>query len=77
MFSMIHSLKLCSQYTGRLYEAGLTMLYNTRSGNFMSGMDVAPHMFKLGKISPFPHLIKGRGEVSSIFKKIREMRGGK
>ncbi|RQD68410.1 MAG: 4Fe-4S dicluster domain-containing protein [Tindallia sp. MSAO_Bac2] len=65
------------QYTGRLYEAGLTMLYNTRSGNFMSGMDVAPHMMKLGKISPFPHLIKGRGEVSRIFKKVQEMKGGK
>lgn len=65
------------EYTGRLYEAGLTMLYNMRSGNFMSGMDVAPHMFKLGKITPFPHMIKNRGEVSRIFKKIREQKGGK
>lgn len=65
------------QYTGRLYEAGLTMLYNTRSGNFMSGMDVAPGMMKLGKISPFPHLIKGRKEVAKIFKKMREMKGAK
>ncbi len=65
------------QHTGRLYEAGLTMLYNMRSGNFMAGMDVAPHMFKLGKISPFPHLIKNRKEVSQIFKKVNEMKGGK
>ncbi|RQD74574.1 MAG: 4Fe-4S dicluster domain-containing protein [Candidatus Syntrophonatronum acetioxidans] len=63
--------------TGRLYEAGLTMLYNTRSGNLMAGMDVAPHMMKLGKISPFPHLIKGRGEVARIFKKVQEAKGGK
>ncbi len=65
------------EYTGRLYEAGLTMLYNTRSRNFMAGMDVAPGMFMLGKISPFPHLIKGRKEVANIFKKMREMKGAK
>lgn len=52
---------------GRLFEAGLLMMYNMKTGNLMKDMQFGLPMMLKGKGSPFPHMIKGRKEVKSIF----------
>lgn len=66
--------------TGRLYELGMIGQFMLKSGGFFakikSGelMDQAKlglQMFKKGKLKLFPKFIKGRGEVSKLFKKLK------
>ena len=58
------------QYTGRLYEAGMTADYKERNPmSAMQDMMTAPKLFMKGKINPFPHMIKGRKAIARIFEK--------
>jgi heterodisulfide reductase subunit C len=58
---------------GRLFDAGMLMMNNLKSGNFTKDMQFAlPTMLK-GKspIPPAPHKIKGAKEVKKIFEKTK------
>ena len=66
--------------TGRLYELGMIGQFMLKKGGFFSQiksgalMDQAKlglSMFKKGKLKLFPKFIKGRGEVSKLFKKLK------
>lgn len=57
---------------GRLYEAGLLMFNNLRTGNLMKDARFGLPMFLKGKVKLFPHRIQGRQEIKRIFEKSRE-----
>ncbi len=54
---------------GRLFEAGMAMMNNTKTGNFMKDMQFGLPLMLKGKASMFPHRIKGRRELKNIFEK--------
>jgi heterodisulfide reductase subunit C len=60
---------------GRLYEIGLAMINNMKTGNFMKDMQFSPAMALRGKAKPFPHRIKGRNEIKKIFEQSKRMEG--
>jgi heterodisulfide reductase subunit C len=59
---------------GRLFDAGMLMMFNMDTGNPMKDMQFALPMMMKGKspIIPIPHAIKGAKEVKKIFKKIKQ-----
>jgi heterodisulfide reductase subunit C len=57
------------QVAGRAYEIGMIADYKARSFHLFQDMLVAPKLFLHGKLKPFPHLIKGRSNISKIFSK--------
>ena len=59
---------------GRVYELGMLGEYKIRTKDLFSDMGLGMGMFKRGKLSFIPHLIKNRDEVKEIF---RKHRGGK
>lgn len=63
-------------FTGRLYEMGLIVDYKMRTGDMMQDVAVAPKMFFKGKLNPIPELIKGRKNMSEIFRKTKNTKGG-
>lgn len=63
-------------FTGRLYEMGLIVDYKMRTGDLMQDVAVAPKMFFKGKLNPIPELIKGRKNMSEIFKNSKKKREG-
>lgn len=63
-------------FTGRLYEMGLIVDYKMRTGDLMQDVVVAPKMFFKGKLNPIPELIKGRKNMSKIFKNSKKKREG-
>ncbi|NPV28670.1 MAG: heterodisulfide reductase subunit C [Firmicutes bacterium] len=60
---------------GRLFEAGLLMMNNMRTGNLMKDMQFGLPMMLKGKAKPFPHRIKGRKEIRKIFEETRRREG--
>lgn len=60
---------------GRTHEMGMMAFYNLLSGHWFQDAMSAPALFLHGKISPFPHNIKGKEAISKIFAKTKE-RGG-
>lgn len=52
---------------GRAYEIGMIGEYKLRSRDFMGDMKLGLSMFMKGKLSLFPHSIKGKSEVRKIF----------
>jgi heterodisulfide reductase subunit C2 len=63
-------------FTGRLYEMGLIVDYKMRTGDLLQDVTVAPKMFLKGKLNPFPELIKGRKNMSEIFKRTKKNKEG-
>ena len=63
-------------FTGRLYEMGLIVDYKMRTGDLMQDVAVAPKMFFKGKLNPIPELIKGRKNMSEIFKNSKKKMEG-
>ncbi len=59
---------------GRLFEPGMAMVNNLKTGNLMKDMQYGLPLMLKGKASLFPHRIKGRGEMKNIFDKT--IRGG-
>lgn len=56
------------QYTGRLYEVGMTADYKLRQPQTaMQDVFTAPKLFMMGKLNLFPHMIKGRDQIARIF----------
>lgn len=60
---------------GRLFEAGLLMMNNMKTGNLFKDAQFGLPMMLKGKAKPFPHRIKGRKEIKNIFEKIKRMEG--
>ncbi|HLO57464.1 MAG TPA: 4Fe-4S dicluster domain-containing protein [Bacteroidales bacterium] len=55
--------------TGRLYEIGLLADYKVRTLKLMQDVQLAPAMFRRGKLNIVPELIRDRKRMSSIFSK--------
>ena len=60
------------RYTGRLYEVGLIAGYKARTLNLLQDLNIAPRMFMKGKLPLFPEMIKGKKQMSNIFKKMKK-----
>lgn len=56
---------------GRLFEPGMALMNNMRTGNFMKDMQFGLPLMLKGKAKPFPHRIKGRRELKNIFEKTK------
>jgi len=61
---------------GRLYEVGLILGYNLRSGHLFKDMLKAPGMFLKGKINPIPPRVKGARQLKALVKKIEAKERG-
>jgi heterodisulfide reductase subunit C2 len=59
---------------GRVFETGLLPVYGLLSRKPLTDMDLAPEVFKKGKLTFFPHRIGKRDEVTGIFKRFEEHR---
>lgn len=57
---------------GRIYEMGLLMSYNLKSGHLLTDADLGPKVFEKGKIHLFPNKIKGSDKVAQIFSRFQE-----
>ena len=54
---------------GRLFEAGMAMMNNWKTGYYMKDMQFGLPLMLKGKASMFPHRINGRREMKNIFDK--------
>lgn len=52
---------------GRAYEVGMIGAYKFRSKDYAGDMKLGMNMFMKGKLSLFPHSIKGKSEIRLIF----------
>lgn len=57
------------RFTGRLFELGLILDYKRQSLNLTQDISLAPRMITRGKLHFIPHMIKGKSQMSRIFKK--------
>ncbi len=57
---------------GRIFEMGILLSYNLKSGHFMADADLGPKVMEKGKVGFFPKKIKGSDKVAQIFKKFQE-----
>jgi heterodisulfide reductase subunit C len=57
---------------GRIYELGLLLGYNIKSGHMMTDADLGPKVLTKGKIHFLPKKIKGRDKVSKIFERFKD-----
>lgn len=60
---------------GRLYEAGLLMQHNLKTGQPFKDAQLGLPMLRRGKASMFPEKIRNREQIKKIFERVREMRG--
>ena len=63
-----------SQY-GRIFEVGVLLSYNLRSGNIFADADLGPKVLSHEKVGFFPKAIKGKDKVAQIFKRFQEKAG--
>lgn len=69
--SLYHKVFLKSiEFTGRLYEMGLSVGYNMLSRHPFNGMDILPAMLRKGKLALLP-AFKGTAEVEAIFSRLK------
>ncbi len=59
---------------GRVFEVGLLLSYNTRSGRLFTDADLGPKVMTKGKVSLRPHEIQGKDKVAKIFNRFMEGR---
>jgi heterodisulfide reductase subunit C2 len=57
---------------GRIYEVGILLGYNLKSGHLMADADLGPKVMSRGKIHFLPKKIKGAGKVAKIFERFQE-----
>jgi heterodisulfide reductase subunit C len=60
------------EHHGRVFEVGLLMGYNVKSGHFLADADLGLRILDKGKIHFLPKRIKGRDKVAEIFRKFQE-----
>jgi len=58
---------------GRVFEAGLILAYNLKSGDPFKDLHLGLAMMVRGKIGFFPHKISGNAAVRKIFARVEEM----
>jgi len=58
---------------GRVFEMGLIMGFNLKSGQFFKDILLGPAMLVKRKISLLPHKIADGGAVKEIYERTREM----
>lgn len=59
---------------GRVFEVGILMGYNFKSGHLFSDADLGPKIMGKGKVHFLPPQIKGKDKVARIFSKFEETR---
>lgn len=59
---------------GRVFETGLLPVYNLRAKKLFTDLDLAPRVFKKGKLAIMPPIIRGRKEVAEIFQRFESRR---
>ena len=59
---------------GRVFEVGILMGYNLRSGHLMADAALGPKMMGKGKIHFLPTNIKGKDQIAKIYRKFQEKR---
>lgn len=57
---------------GRVFELGVLLNFNLRSGRIFADADLGPKVLSKGKIRIFPTKIKGREKIEEIFRKLSE-----
>lgn len=57
---------------GRIFEMGILMSYNLKSGHLFTDAELGPKVMEKGKIHFFPKKIKGADKVAQIFKRFQE-----
>lgn len=62
------------KHHGRIFEVGILMGYNFRSGHLLTDADLGPKILGKGKIHFLPPRIQGRDKVAEIFRKFEEKR---
>jgi heterodisulfide reductase subunit C len=62
------------KHHGRVFEVGILMGYNFKSGHLLADADLGPKILGKGKIHFLPTRIKGRDKVAEIFRKFQEKR---
>jgi heterodisulfide reductase subunit C2 len=60
------------KHHGRVFEMGILMGYNVKSGHLLADAELGPKVMGKGKIHFFPTRIKGRDQVARIFDKFVE-----
>lgn len=60
---------------GRVYEPGILLGFNLRSGHLLRGADLGPVAFRKKKVPLFPKDIKGKEGILKIFKRYEERIG--
>ncbi len=57
---------------GRIFEMGVLLSYNLKSGHVLADADLGPKVMSHSKIHFFPKNIKGKDKVAAIFNKFKE-----
>jgi len=60
------------QHHGRVFEMGILMGYNFKSGHLLADADLGPKILGKGKIHFLPTKIKGKDQVARIFEKFQK-----
>ncbi|NPV26873.1 MAG: heterodisulfide reductase subunit C [Firmicutes bacterium] len=60
---------------GRVHEFGLILNFNLKTGQPFKDAGMGPAMMKRGKVSLFPHKIKGQTAIKRIFDRVRAQGG--
>jgi len=60
---------------GKLYELGMMLNYNFKTGHFFKNADTGLAMFARNKIKILPPKIKKHRDVEQIFRRVRELEG--
>jgi heterodisulfide reductase subunit C len=70
---LFHEIFLDSiKQNGRVFEAGLAVKYNVKSGKLFNNANLAPAMISKGKLRFKPNKIKEVGSVSKLFERSKE-----
>jgi heterodisulfide reductase subunit C len=62
---------------GRVFEVGLMMEYNLKTGQFLKDTELGMPMMQRGKMHMFPEMIKGRDGIKKIFANVKRMEAEK
>jgi heterodisulfide reductase subunit C len=62
------------RWFGRVFEPGLVILQNLRSGHLLEDVEKGPHLLLKHKLMLYPRRIRGVGHVRRIFANVEEQR---
>jgi len=63
------------QANGRLFETGVMAGYMAKTGRVWTDMDLGPRIAPKGKLSLWPHKVRGQAEISRIFERFNKGTG--